>query len=95
MAHVGVDGLHPGDREDDGGEGDEAARPPVKPIYAKLEVASRAELSAKLSHDHVAPRLDGGRSASFQPHPQPRWRPDTLEVGVTPGLKRVEAVTTP
>ena len=33
----------------------------VKAIYAKLGVASRAELSAKLFHEHIAPHLDPER----------------------------------
>jgi DNA-binding CsgD family transcriptional regulator len=33
----------------------------VKAIYAKLEVASRAELSAKLFHENIAPQLDDQR----------------------------------
>ena len=37
----------------------------VKAIYAKLEVASRAELSAKLFHEHVVPHLDGERIREF------------------------------
>jgi DNA-binding CsgD family transcriptional regulator len=37
----------------------------VKAIYAKLGVASRAELSAKLFHEHIAPRLDGQRIREF------------------------------
>jgi len=39
----------------------------VKAVYAKLRVASRAELSAKLFHDHVVPRLDGERVRDFVP----------------------------
>jgi DNA-binding CsgD family transcriptional regulator len=37
----------------------------VKAIYAKLGVASRAELSAKLFHEHIASRLDGHRVSRF------------------------------
>jgi len=37
----------------------------VKAIYAKLEVASRAELSAKLFHEHLAPHLDEQRIREF------------------------------
>jgi DNA-binding CsgD family transcriptional regulator len=37
----------------------------VKAIYAKLGVASRAELSAKLFHEHVVPHLDGQRIREF------------------------------
>ena len=41
----------------------------VKAIYAKLNVASRAELSAKLFHEHVAPRLDTRRIRQFTSAP--------------------------
>jgi DNA-binding CsgD family transcriptional regulator len=37
----------------------------VKAIYAKLEVASRAEMTAKLFHEHIAPRLDDRRVREF------------------------------
>jgi DNA-binding CsgD family transcriptional regulator len=37
----------------------------VKAIYAKIEVASRAELSAKLFHEHLVPHLDGERIREF------------------------------
>jgi DNA-binding CsgD family transcriptional regulator len=37
----------------------------VKAIYTKLEVASRAELSAKLFHEHIAPQLDSQRIREF------------------------------
>jgi len=37
----------------------------VKAIYAKLGVASRAELSATLFHEHIAPGLDDGRVREF------------------------------
>jgi DNA-binding CsgD family transcriptional regulator len=37
----------------------------VKAIYAKLEVTSRAELSAKLFHQHIAPRLGPDRIREF------------------------------
>jgi DNA-binding CsgD family transcriptional regulator len=44
----------------------------VKAIYAKLEVTSRGELSAKLFHEHIAPRLDGQRIREFtHAGPQP------------------------
>ena len=39
----------------------------VKAVYAKLKVAGRAELSAKLFHEHIAPRLDGQRIREFGP----------------------------
>jgi DNA-binding CsgD family transcriptional regulator len=39
----------------------------VKAVYAKLKVASRAELSAKLFQDHVAPRLDNQTIREFGP----------------------------
>jgi DNA-binding CsgD family transcriptional regulator len=38
----------------------------VKAVYAKLGVASRAELSAKLFHEHVVPSLDGERVRNFR-----------------------------
>ena len=34
-------------------------------IYAKLDVSSRAELSAKLFHEHIAPHLDDERVREF------------------------------
>jgi DNA-binding CsgD family transcriptional regulator len=37
----------------------------VKAIYGKLKVASRAELSAKLFYDDIAPRLDSRRVREF------------------------------
>ena len=37
----------------------------VKAIYAKLDVSSRAELSAKLFHEHIAPHLDDERVREF------------------------------
>lgn len=37
----------------------------VKAVYAKLHVASRAELSAKLFHEHIAPRLDSQHVREF------------------------------
>ncbi len=37
----------------------------VKAIYAKLEVTSRAELSAKLFHQHIAPRLGPDQVREF------------------------------
>jgi DNA-binding CsgD family transcriptional regulator len=37
----------------------------VKAVYAKLHVASRAELSAKLFHEHVAPRLGSQQIREF------------------------------
>ena len=37
----------------------------VKAVYAKLRVASRAELSAKLFYEHVAPGLTGQRVRPF------------------------------
>ena len=37
----------------------------VKAVYAKLEVGGRAELSAKLFHQHIAPRLDCTRIREF------------------------------
>ena len=39
----------------------------VKAVYAKLKVASRAELSAKLFQEHVAPRLDSQTIREFGP----------------------------
>jgi DNA-binding CsgD family transcriptional regulator len=39
----------------------------VKAVYAKLEVGGRAELSAKLFHQHIAPRLDSERIRDFSP----------------------------
>jgi DNA-binding NarL/FixJ family response regulator len=39
----------------------------VKAVYAKLGVASRAGLSAKLFHEHIAPSLDGQRVREFTP----------------------------
>ena len=39
----------------------------VKAVYAKLKVASRAELSARLFHDHIAPRLDSHTTREFGP----------------------------
>ena len=43
----------------------------VKAIYAKLAVASRAELSAKLFHEQVVPSLDGDRIRDFPPAQSP------------------------
>ena len=37
----------------------------VKAVYAKLQVASRAELSAKLFHEHIAPRLASQQVRDF------------------------------
>ena len=37
----------------------------MKAVYAKLRVASRAELSAKLFYEHVAPGLTGQRVRPF------------------------------
>ena len=37
----------------------------AKAVYAKLKVAGRAELSAKLFHEHIAPRLDSQRVREF------------------------------
>lgn len=37
----------------------------VKAVYAKLEVGNRAELSAKLFYQHIAPRLDTQRIREF------------------------------
>ena len=37
----------------------------AKAVYAKLKVAGRAELSAKLFHEHVAPRLDSQHVREF------------------------------
>ena len=39
----------------------------VKAVYAKLKVASRAELSAKLFQEHIAPRLDSHTIREFGP----------------------------
>ncbi len=39
----------------------------VKAVYAKLGVGGRAELSAKLFHEHIAPRLDNQRVREFGP----------------------------
>jgi DNA-binding CsgD family transcriptional regulator len=44
----------------------------VKAIYTKLEVRTRAELAAKLFHDHVAPQLDGTRIREFPSGDPPR-----------------------
>jgi DNA-binding CsgD family transcriptional regulator len=37
----------------------------VKAVYAKLGVGGRAELTAKLFHEHIAPQLDGQRIREF------------------------------
>lgn len=37
----------------------------IKAVYAKLQVASRAELSAKLFHEHVAPQLGSQQVREF------------------------------
>lgn len=37
----------------------------VKAVYAKLQVTSRAELSAKLFHEHIAPRLGSQQIREF------------------------------
>ena len=37
----------------------------AKAVYAKLQVASRAELSAKLFHEHIAPRLGSQQVRDF------------------------------
>ena len=37
----------------------------VKAIYTKLDVRTRAELAAKLFHDHIAPQLDSKRIREF------------------------------
>jgi DNA-binding CsgD family transcriptional regulator len=37
----------------------------MKAVYAKLAVGGRAELSAKLFHDHIAPQLDRQRIREF------------------------------
>jgi DNA-binding CsgD family transcriptional regulator len=39
----------------------------VKAIYAKLRVGGRAELTAKLFHEHIAPQLDDQRVREFGP----------------------------
>jgi DNA-binding CsgD family transcriptional regulator len=39
----------------------------VKAVYAKLGVGGRAELTAKLFHEHIAPQLDGQRIREFGP----------------------------
>jgi len=39
----------------------------VKAVYAKLRVGGRAELTAKLFHEHIAPQLDGQRIREFGP----------------------------
>jgi DNA-binding CsgD family transcriptional regulator len=39
----------------------------VKAVYAKIGVASRVELSAKLFHEHVMPQLDSARIRDFSP----------------------------
>ena len=39
----------------------------VKAVYAKLKVAGRAELSAKLFQEHIAPRLDSKTIREFGP----------------------------
>ncbi len=41
----------------------------VKAVYAKLQVTGRAELSAKLFHEHIAPSLDGRRVREFPRQP--------------------------
>jgi DNA-binding CsgD family transcriptional regulator len=38
----------------------------VKAVYSKLGVGGRAELSAKLFHQHIAPRLDSHRIRDFE-----------------------------
>jgi DNA-binding CsgD family transcriptional regulator len=43
----------------------------VKAVYAKLGVVSRAELSAKLFHEQIAPNLDGDRIRDFPPAESP------------------------
>jgi DNA-binding CsgD family transcriptional regulator len=43
----------------------------VKAVYAKLGVASRAELSAKLFHEHVVPSLNGDRIRDLPPAESP------------------------
>lgn len=39
----------------------------MKAVYAKLQVASRAELSAKLFHEHIAPHLSSQHIREFAP----------------------------
>jgi DNA-binding CsgD family transcriptional regulator len=39
----------------------------VKAVYAKLRVAGRPELSAKLFHDHIAPRIGAQQVRQFDP----------------------------
>jgi len=39
----------------------------AKAVYAKLGVGGRAELAAKLFHEHIAPQLDGQRIREFGP----------------------------
>jgi DNA-binding CsgD family transcriptional regulator len=39
----------------------------VKAVYAKLSVGGRAELTAKLFHEHIAPQLDNQRVRQFGP----------------------------
>jgi DNA-binding CsgD family transcriptional regulator len=45
----------------------------VKAVYAKLRVASRAELSAKLFHEHIAPRLGSQQIRDFGPAGLVSW----------------------
>jgi DNA-binding CsgD family transcriptional regulator len=39
----------------------------AKAVYAKIGVGSRAELTAKLFHDHIAPQLDSADIRGFAP----------------------------
>jgi DNA-binding NarL/FixJ family response regulator len=39
----------------------------AKAVYAKLGVGSRAELTAKLYHEHIDPQLGGGDIRHFAP----------------------------
>jgi DNA-binding CsgD family transcriptional regulator len=39
----------------------------TKAVYAKLGVGGRAELTAKLFHEHIAPQLDNQRVREFGP----------------------------
>ena len=43
------------------------AKDHVKAVYAKLRVGSRAELTARLFHEHIAPQLDDQRVREFGP----------------------------
>ena len=50
---------------------------PVKAVYAKLGAGGRAELTAKLFHEHIFPQLDPQPGQPADPRIQPR-RPRQL-----------------